>query len=170
MLTIFRRHTKDCKFTSRKNRNCQCPIAVEGMLQGRMIRKSLDVRSWEATQKIVRDWEASPKQGGGTTVKEACEKFIDDAEFRNLSEGMIRKLKNVTKELTDRFGMYFPPARSRFLVRGIFFRVMMGRHLPQVYREASCTTWRKCLWYGSMKRRMPEIMAIFEEKRGATNG
>lgn len=80
------------------------------MLNGRLIRKSLDVRSWEAAQKIVRDWEANPDQGGGTTVKEACEKFIDDAVFRNLSEGMIRKLKNVTKELTEKFGAI--PIRS----------------------------------------------------------
>src|SRR5258707_11675938 len=27
---IFRRHMKDCKWKSRKHRNCQCPIAVEG--------------------------------------------------------------------------------------------------------------------------------------------
>jgi hypothetical protein len=63
-----------------------------------------------------------------------------------------------------------PCLSFRFLVRGIFFRVMMGRHLPQVYREASCTTWRKCLWYGSAKHRMPEIMAIFDEKRGRAAG
>jgi hypothetical protein len=62
-----------------------------------------------------------------------------------------------------------PCISFRFLVRGVFFRVMMGRHLPQVHQEASCTTWRKCLWYGSMKRRMPEIMAIFDEKRGLGN-
>jgi hypothetical protein len=54
-----------------------------------------------------------------------------------------------------------PCLSFRFLVRGIFFRVMMGRHLPQVYRAACCTSWRKCLWYGSAKRRMTEIMAIF---------
>ena len=45
MLTIFRRHTKNCKFRSRKHRNCQCLIAVEGMLHGRMTRKSFDLRS-----------------------------------------------------------------------------------------------------------------------------
>jgi hypothetical protein len=53
-----------------------------------MVRKSLDVRLWEAAQKLVRDWEANPVQGGRVTVKEACYKFIDAAEFRNLSEGI----------------------------------------------------------------------------------
>jgi len=94
---------KGCRFTSRKERNCQCPIAVEGVLAGRKIRKSLDVRGWEAAQKIVRDWEANPNCAA-VTVKEACDKFIEDAEARNLSEGMVRKLKLVTKELTGRFG------------------------------------------------------------------
>jgi hypothetical protein len=75
MLTLFRRHTKDCKFTGRKHRNCQCPLAVEGTLHGRMIRKSLDLRSWEAAQKLVRDWEANP-EGGGITVKIAVNRYI----------------------------------------------------------------------------------------------
>jgi len=60
MLFLFRRHMVGCKFTSRKNRNCQCPIAVEGTLDARKIRKSLDLRSWEAAQKLVRDWESNP--------------------------------------------------------------------------------------------------------------
>jgi hypothetical protein len=53
----------------------------------------------------------------------------------------------------------------RFLARGVLFRVMMGRHLPEAFRQASCTSSRKCLWYGSAKHRMPEILAIFEEKQ-----
>lgn len=103
MLTIFRRHMKDCKFTGRKHRNCNCPIAVEGTLHGRMIRKSLDLRSWEAAQKLVRDWEANP-EGGGITVKVAREKFITDAEARNLSENMVRKLRLVKSKLEEDFG------------------------------------------------------------------
>jgi hypothetical protein len=56
-----------------------------------------------------------------------------------------------------------PCVSFRFLVRGIHFRVMMGRHLPWYLRDYSCTSARKCLFHGSTKRRMPEIMAIFQE-------
>ena len=56
MLTIFRTHTEDGKFTGRKNRHCNCPIAVEGRLNDEIVRRSLDVRSWEVAQKIVREW------------------------------------------------------------------------------------------------------------------
>lgn len=59
MLTIFRRHLKSCKHSvkGRNYRSCACPIAVEGILHGESVRKSLDVRSWEAAQKLVREWE-----------------------------------------------------------------------------------------------------------------
>jgi integrase/recombinase XerD len=103
MLTLFRRHTKDCKFTGRKHRNCQCPIAVEGTLHGRMIRKSLDLRSWEAAQKLVRDWEAHP-EGGGVTITKACEKFLSDAVARHLSEPTMKKIRHVCGELTRELG------------------------------------------------------------------
>jgi hypothetical protein len=69
-------------------------------LAGRKIRKSLDLRNWEAAQKLVRDWEANPS-GRAVTVSQACEKFMADAKARNLSEGMIRKLRHVTNELKD---------------------------------------------------------------------
>jgi hypothetical protein len=50
----------------------------------------------------------------------------------------------------------------RFLARGVFFRVMMGYQLSDAFREMSCISPRKCLFYGSAAHRMPEIMSIFE--------
>jgi hypothetical protein len=59
MLTIFRRHFAQCKFKSkgRKHPHCNCPLAVEGNLRGESIRRSLDIRNWEAAHKLVRDLE-----------------------------------------------------------------------------------------------------------------
>ncbi|HKW19509.1 MAG TPA: tyrosine-type recombinase/integrase [Terriglobales bacterium] len=67
-----------------------------------MIRKSLDLRSWDTAQKLVRDWEANPN--ATVTVSEACDKFIKEQKDRELSESFIRKLKNVTDELKEKFG------------------------------------------------------------------
>lgn len=50
----------------------------------------------------------------------------------------------------------------RLLVRGVFFRVLIGYGMPAFYREICCTSPRKCVFYGNAKHRMPEIMAIFE--------
>jgi len=50
----------------------------------------------------------------------------------------------------------------RFLTFGLMFRVMMGYRQWQYLRDYSCTSPRKCLFYGSMKHRMPESMQLFE--------
>lgn len=50
------------------------PIAAEGVLHGRRIRKSLDLLSWEAAQKLVRDWEANPLSAA-VMIREASEKL-----------------------------------------------------------------------------------------------
>ena len=105
MLTIFRRHLASCKHSSkgRKYRSCACPISVEGTLRGEKFRKSLDLRNWEAANKLVRDWEVD----GAVvvvTVKEAVDRFVSDRESMKLSDGMMRKYRLVAKELSDQFG------------------------------------------------------------------
>jgi integrase len=57
----------------------------------------------EAAQKLVRDWEIKP-EGGGITVKVACEKYLSDAEARNISDSQMRKLRLVLGELDRNFG------------------------------------------------------------------
>jgi hypothetical protein len=59
-----------------------------------MIRKSLEIRSWDAAQKLVCDWEASP-QSGRLTGNEACEKFLSDAVARQLSKPTLKKIKHL---------------------------------------------------------------------------
>ena len=46
MLTIYRRHRKNCKqrIDGRGYRRCLCPIWVDGSLNGVEIRKSLRLR------------------------------------------------------------------------------------------------------------------------------
>ena len=54
----------------------------------------------------------------------------------------------------------------RFLARGVFFRAMMGRQLPVLFRDICCTSPRKCLFYGNAKHRMSEISEIFDAHAG----
>jgi integrase/recombinase XerD len=102
MLTIYRRHMAACKFQGRKYRNCNCPIWAAGTLHGRKVKKSLDLRSWEAAQKLIRDWEASP-QGAGLTLKDACDKYLAERKSK-VSDSQLRKIKLVMRELEDRYG------------------------------------------------------------------
>jgi hypothetical protein len=74
VLTIYKRHLSSCPHRSRTYKKCACPAWAQGTLRGESVRKSLDVRSWEAAQKIVRDLEAGVKKdvptirGSGETL------------------------------------------------------------------------------------------------------
>jgi integrase len=106
MLTVFRRHLKSCKFAGkgRAHRHCQCPISVEGRLDGKVIRRSLDVRSWEAAQKKVREWEsAGTVTAEIPSVEDATDRFIEDLKSRGLSADTIRKFELLRDEITSLF-------------------------------------------------------------------
>ena len=105
MLTIFRRHLSSCKFApkGRKHRHCGCPISVEGKLRGELIRQSLDVRSWEAAQKIVQNWEIHGRENS-VSLLEACDRFIAQGEANGLSVDTINRHKLLKREFEAFYG------------------------------------------------------------------
>jgi hypothetical protein len=56
----------------------------------------------------------------------------------------------------------------RFLVLGIFFRVLIGYGIPNYYRDICCTSPRKCVFYGDAKHRMTEITQLFKNHNEGT--
>ena len=105
MLTIFRRHTKDCiahhhgRDPGRTYRRCQCPIHAEGHLGGVMHRKALDTSSWTRAQDLVREKEArgtwhDPSQKGQVTVADAVTSFL-----QALTAQSTGKAKNTTRKI-----------------------------------------------------------------------
>jgi hypothetical protein len=76
---------------------------VQGKLHGKPMRKSLDIRSWEAAQKMVRDWEAR-QLGAGLSVKEALARFVADGEARGIGAAQMGKYRLLERELTAQFG------------------------------------------------------------------
>ncbi len=106
MLTIYRRHRKTCKQRreGRGYRRCLCPIWVDGWLNGEDIRRSLKTRDWTAAHERVRQWEAEGKlkeRPVPITVKEACDKFISDAEARGLREPTLYKYRLLFRQLQE---------------------------------------------------------------------
>ncbi|HXK02051.1 MAG TPA: hypothetical protein VMS37_06590, partial [Verrucomicrobiae bacterium] len=102
MLTLYRRHLAECGRRTRKAK-CSCPVWVQGTLHGRSMRKSLGIRSWEAGQKIVREWEARIGSEP-VAVKDAVARFLTDCADRNLGWETVRKYRLLGNELTERFG------------------------------------------------------------------
>jgi integrase len=87
-----------CKNTSRKQRNCRCPIWAEGTIHDEKIRRSLDLSNWEAAVRLVREWEIN-KPSSTLTVGEAFGKFLKDAEARKLRGSSLLKYKQAEKAL-----------------------------------------------------------------------
>ena len=92
MLTILRRHLTTCKHLNkgRKYRACGCPLAVEGKLHGVNIRRALDLRNWEAAQKLVREWEGNGDKPV-VTVSVAYERFLAQRKSKGMSADMLHK-------------------------------------------------------------------------------
>ena len=127
MLTIYRRHLKNCEHRGegRKYRRCRCPLWADGFLNKVEIRKSLGLRDWTKAQELVREWESErdavetvrdeAKSGlpgrscsgmgnaktAPPTVKGSCEKFITDAEARGLRESTLYKFRLLFKQLQE---------------------------------------------------------------------
>jgi integrase/recombinase XerD len=105
MLTIFRRHQKNCEHreAGRKYRRCRCPIWVDGFLNGVEIRKSLELRDWEKAQLTIREWEAVGTDTGqrqqSVPIEQACEQFLADAEARRLRESTLKKYRVLLNQL-----------------------------------------------------------------------
>ena len=101
MLTIYRRHQPPCRYASRRFRRCRCPIWVQGSLGREYVRRSLDMRSWEAASELVHGWEASGEVGVVRpeipAVPEAVEKFIVYQQARDLSDETLRKYEALLK-------------------------------------------------------------------------
>ncbi len=86
MLTLYRRHAGSCGKKSRRFRRCSCPVWVQGTLGGEEIRKSLDLTSWEAAEKIVFAWKEAGKIGvegkPKVSLHDASERYLRDAGTR----------------------------------------------------------------------------------------
>jgi site-specific recombinase XerD len=101
MLQLYRRHLDGCGRKSRKA-NCSCPVWVQGSLHGKTMRKSLGLRSWEAAQALVRNWEA--RKFGSLSVVQAFDRFMADCVARDLSLVSLRKYELLKREMVDKFG------------------------------------------------------------------
>lgn len=105
MLNLFRRHLRNCRHRpkGRHHRACSCPLSVEGTLRGTLIRKSLDIRSWEAGQALLRKWEAEGVGAELVTIPGAVTQFTADAKARHLTDATLAKYRVLLTDL-EKFG------------------------------------------------------------------
>lgn len=104
MLKIFRRHMTACQHRKkgRDYRHCQCPIWVDGTLEGKRVLESLKMRSWEEAAKKTLEWEANGRRVTKyQTVADAWTVFNQDVQARRLSDSVLRKYKLLGRLMED---------------------------------------------------------------------
>jgi len=99
MLKIYRLHTEQCVANrklpkearyDRSYRRCQCPIRVEGMIGGKMVRRGLKTSNWQRASQQIAEAEARGTWEGpeprpetqGPTIESAIAGFLTDARSR----------------------------------------------------------------------------------------
>ena len=107
MLTIFKRHTKECierhdgRDPGRKYRRCQCSIHAEGHLGGIMYRRALNTASWTHAQDVVREKEArgswdDPSETKPVSIADAVTSFLQSltAKSNGKSKSTTSKIRS----------------------------------------------------------------------------
>jgi integrase len=102
MLTLYRRHRAKCKFDGRRAK-CSCPIWVQGKLRDETVRESLDLTSWEAAQKLIRNWEVVGRKNV-VTLGDAYDRFIAQHVANGSMPTTMQKHRLLKREAVDFFG------------------------------------------------------------------
>jgi integrase/recombinase XerD len=119
MLSIYRRHLKNCVHRSegRAYRRCKCPVWVDGLLGERDVRQSLKTRDWQKASDQVHEWESrgrieDEKIEQPITVAQACARFLRDARARKLRRPTLYKYRLLLRRLRN-----FADARGARYIR-----------------------------------------------------
>jgi integrase/recombinase XerD len=117
MLTLYRRHKPTCSGLANLAKNygrtltkaelhsfnkCRCKIWAGGTLDGREVRKSLNLRDWTKANQMIQKWEAEKQvveASTSVTLDEAWKSIQADFVSRNLSAETIRKYKQLEKQM-----------------------------------------------------------------------
>ena len=113
MLNLWRRHLTSCLKRLRadgvrdfrSHKKCGCPIWVQGTLNGQWLKKSLDLRNWQAAQ-TVRDWEVrgSAVEPHKLTMDVACDRFYAEKVAERWRPATLSKYLLLCNELKVSFG------------------------------------------------------------------
>lgn len=112
MLTIYRRHRKNCEHRDegREHKKCRCPIWVRGTFSQIKIAQSLlpkGIENMDAADAWLDQWkkaitEKRPiEMNQPKAIKEACEEFLQEAKDNNRRESTLYKYKILFKQLRE---------------------------------------------------------------------
>ncbi len=95
MLTLYRRHTRSCKYYGKSNpqqfTRCACPIWCYGIAEGKEVRRAVRMRDWKRALDRIERWNQSPKDAEPVvvTVKDAADAFIQNRQIRRMTASTV---------------------------------------------------------------------------------
>jgi integrase/recombinase XerD len=126
MLMPYKRHRNTCSHRADRNyRRCTCRIWAYGFFEGREIRQSLDVSTWDEAELELEKLNKRLRQPEGRTAEAITvargDQFEADARDRQLQEATLRKYRYLRRDM-ERFAQN---GGLRFLVE--FNLEMLGK-------------------------------------------
>ena len=109
-MIIWRRHQSPCESTDRLDPKCGCCIYHEYRVNGKRFRRTLKTKNWQKALAIARKNEIDGVKKDIPTIEQACEKYLQDAQARQLREPTLYKFKLLFRQLkkfTDDKGIVF---------------------------------------------------------------
>ena len=96
MLSLWRRHTKNCKHRNggRGWTKCSCPVWRDGEVNGRRVRESLDTRDWARAGRKAAVLEGEVESGRVRKTLEAAaaayleQRSVEPSTFKKYSRGL----------------------------------------------------------------------------------
>lgn len=101
-MILWRRHVPGCPIKNREEvRSCSCPIFKEWRVNGRKFRKSMKTRNLQKALSIVRQEEivGVRKPTTSPAIKDACDKYLQDAQARALKDPTLYKFRLLFRQL-----------------------------------------------------------------------
>lgn len=103
VITVFVRHSEDCKYKGDEFcRRCQCRKHFRWTQNGKQLRRKAGTRSWEEAEEIKRQLQdelagRTPESRSGDnvrTIAEAIELLIQDKKVQGVSDGVVGRYKS----------------------------------------------------------------------------
>src|SRR5208283_3980300 len=101
---LWRRHVPGCPVKHREEmRQCCCPIFKEWRVNGTRYRKSMKTGNYQKALAIHRLEERDGIKQLTTSagVKDACDKYMQDAQARDLKDPTLYKFRLLFRQLQE---------------------------------------------------------------------
>ena len=177
IVTIFVRHSEDCKYADDEfAKRCNCRKHLRWSQNGKQFRKMAGTRSWADAEKRKRELEdqlaGRPSATGDPNargIEDAVNLFIQDKKNQGVSPGVIKKYTlelGRLREYCERQTVFTVTGITRELLTG--FCATWERHYPSSYTRSKvrerCRSFLRYCYEAQWLPRIPALPKIKVEE------